>query len=63
MYVDAGLLGFGNENKATGLFSHKGVANHPGDAGMKRLAELVLAGFEAARDNPVCRAMCGKQQL
>ena len=63
VYVDAGPLGFGNENKATGLFSHKGVANHPGDLGMKRLAELVLAGFEAARDNPVCRAMCGKQQL
>lgn len=56
VYVDAGPLGFDDENKAIGLFSHSGVANHPGDLGMSRLAELVLAGFAAAEDNPVCRA-------
>ena len=46
IYVDAGHLGFNDENKAIGLFRHKGVANHPGDLGMKRLADLILAGFE-----------------
>ncbi len=45
VYVDAGPLGRVAENKALGLFSHKGVANHPGDLGMKRIAELVLSGF------------------
>ena len=46
IYVDPGHLGLNNENKAIGLFKHKGVANHPGDLGMKRLADLILAGFE-----------------
>ena len=45
VYVDAGHLGEKDENKAIGLFSHGGVANHPGDLGMKRLAELVLSGI------------------
>ena len=45
VYVDAGHLGEKDENKAIGLFSHGGVANHPGDLGMKRLADLILAGF------------------
>ena len=45
VYVDAGHLGEEDENKAIGLFSHGGVANHPGDLGMKRLAELVLSGI------------------
>jgi len=56
VYVDAGPLGFDDENKAIGLFSHSGVANHPGDLGMRRLAELILSGFAAAEDNPVSRA-------
>lgn len=47
VYVDAGSLGSSDENKATGLFSHAGVANHPGDLGMSRLADLILDGFAA----------------
>ena len=46
-YVDAGPLGDRNENMALGLFSHKGVARHPGDLGMRRLADLILSGFES----------------
>ena len=49
VYVDAGHLGAKEENKATGLFSHSGVANHPGDLGMRRLADMILAGFAAPR--------------
>ena len=46
VYVDAGHLGGKDENKALGLFSHGGVANHPGDLGMKRLADLILAAYK-----------------
>ena len=49
VYVDAGPLGFDDENKAIGLFSHAGVANHPGDLGMRRIADLILAGFAVPR--------------
>lgn len=45
IYVDAGPLGDKDENKALGLFEHSGVANHPGDLGMRRLADLFLAAF------------------
>ena len=45
VYVDAGSLGSVDENKAKGLFWHGGVANHPGDLGMRRLADLILDGF------------------
>lgn len=48
-YADAGHLGGKDENKAIGLFSHGGVANHPGDLGMRRLAELILDGFGKAK--------------
>ena len=49
VYVDASLLGSKAENMAKGLFWHRGVANHPGDLGMRRLADLILSGFVAPR--------------
>ena len=45
-YVDAGSLGEQESNMALGLFENKGVAKHPSDLGMRRLAELILSGFE-----------------
>ena len=45
-YVDAGPLGLKDENLAIGRFKSRGVANHPGDLGMRRLADLILAGFD-----------------
>lgn len=47
VYVYAGALGPDPENRAIGRFWHDGVANHPGDLGMRRLADLILKGFEA----------------
>ena len=54
-YVDAGHLGVKSENKAIGLFSHSGVANHPGDLGMRRLADLILEAFAAPCEAPTTR--------
>ena len=42
-FVDLGDLGEHDEMKAIGLFEHTGVANHPGDSGMKNIAERILA--------------------
>lgn len=49
VYVDAGHLGAIAENKAIGLFSHSGVANHPGDIGMRRIADMILEAFADRR--------------
>ena len=43
IYVDAAPLGDDSANKAIGIFEHRGVASHPGDLGMRRLADLILA--------------------
>lgn len=51
--IELGDLGEDDAMKATGLFAHRGVANHPGDLGMQTIAERLrdplLALVEAAR--------------
>ena len=41
--LELGALGEDEENMAIGLFEHRGVAHHPGDLGMQRIAEGLYA--------------------
>jgi len=41
-WVDLSHLGMLDEMKAIGLFEHAGVAAHPGDSGMLRIAESIF---------------------
>lgn len=43
--VHLGDLGELDENKAVGLFEHAGVAAHPGDFGMYRIAKRIVAAI------------------
>ena len=44
--VDLGDLGEQDEMKAIGLFSHRGVANHPGDKGMEAMANRIFDAMD-----------------
>ncbi len=45
-YIYLGDLGEMDEMKALGLFEHTGIAAHPGDLGMKNIAERIWAELE-----------------
>ncbi|HOV69673.1 MAG TPA: SGNH/GDSL hydrolase family protein [Clostridia bacterium] len=40
-YIDISFIDSDPANKALGLFEHGGVAGHPGDLGMRRIAEAI----------------------
>ena len=48
-FIHVGDIGADVSNQAQGLFSHSGVASHPGDKGMKAIAECMLAALGVPR--------------
>lgn len=44
-FVNISDLGEKDEMKALGLFEHSGVSHHPGDLGMKTIAERIMGKF------------------
>lgn len=48
VFIHISDLGENDENKAIGKFEHYGVSIHPGDLGMRRIAERI---FEGIKDN------------
>ncbi len=49
--VSLGDLGDSGENMAVGRFEHAGVAMHPGDLGMERIADRIFAAFSENIDD------------
>ena len=47
-FVATSDLGDADENKAIGLYAHAGIQGHPGDLGMQRIAERILAAIDPA---------------
>ena len=49
VYLPLWDLGEADENMALGLFSNPGVAMHPGDIGMARIAERIVSAIKKAK--------------